>query len=225
MNIYYFIQHRLKQIQLQVSGYIIFTLTAFIILATGVMTKRFFPWLSQAILFFLGWLTWTFMEYIAHRFWMHNKTARGEKYVSSNHHYHHTHPTELKISNSDRFILLAIGIFILIIAFYLHNYSIIFAGLYSGFLSYLFMHVILHRKWAKILFPRLLQNHILHHCKFTNKCFGVTVTWWDKIFRTSAPRSYQISEKVISYYFGDTAEKKEKEMHEILKIKQTLNYN
>ena len=87
------------------------------------------------------------------------------------------------------------------------------------------MHVILHRKWAKTLFPRLLQNHILHHCKFTNKCFGVTVIWWDIIFATKAPRNYQISEKVISYYFGDPAEKKEIEMHETLKIRQNLYNN
>lgn len=225
MNFYYFMQHRLKQIQLQVSGYIIFILTTLIMLAAGVMTKKYFPWFSQAILFINGWLSWTFIEYIAHRFWMHNKTAQKEKPTLGRHMYHHTHPTEIKITNSDRLFLLAIGILTIFIAFYLHNYFILFAGFYSGFVSYTFMHVILHRKWSKNLFPGLLQNHILHHCKFSNKCFGVTVTWWDKIFETSAPRSYQISEKVISYYFGDTAEKKETEKHENLKINLQLNNN
>jgi hypothetical protein len=218
-------QQQLKKIQLQVLCFIFFMIPAIIILSTGVLTKNILPRLSQILFFILGWLTWTFLEYIAHRFWMHNKTAQKEKPALGGHMYHHTHPTELKISNSDRFLLLSIGLVILIIAFYLFNYFIIFAGFYWGFLSYTFMHVMLHRKWAKNFFPGLLQNHILHHCKFSNKCFGVTVTFWDKIFATSAPRSYQISEKVISYYFGETAEKKETEKHENLKINLQLNNN
>ncbi len=225
MNIYILMQRRFKRIQLQVLCFILFMLPASIILATGIMIKEFLPWLSQFILISLGWLTWTFLEYIAHRFWMHNKPANREKQAFSNHLHHHTHPTELKVSNSERILLLVTGILILIIGIYFHNYFILFAGFYWGFLSYTFMHVILHRKWAKTLFPGLLQNHILHHCKFTNRCFGVTVTWWDKIFATAAPSRYQISEKVISYYFGETEEKTEKEIHESLKISQNLYHN
>jgi sterol desaturase/sphingolipid hydroxylase (fatty acid hydroxylase superfamily) len=156
---------------------------------------------------------------------MHNKPAQREKQALSNHLYHHTHPTELKVSNTDRFLLLLSGIVIIIAAIFLQNYFTLFAGFYLGFLSYTFMHVILHRKWAKILFPRLLQNHILHHCKFSNKCFGITVIWWDKLFDTAAPQNFQISEKVISYYFGEPQEKKEKEIHEKLKISLQLYNN
>lgn len=218
-------QNRYKQIHVQALCFWIYLLPAFIILASGVMTKKFFPWISQAILFFLGWLTWTFLEYIAHRFWMHNKPTQREKQALSNHLYHHTHPTELKVSNTDRFLLLLSGIVIIIAAIFLQNYFTLFAGFYLGFLSYTFMHVILHRKWAKILFPRLLQNHILHHCKFSNKCFGITVIWWDKLFDTAAPKNFQVSEKVISYYFGDSLEKKEKEIHEKLKTSLQLYNN
>jgi Fatty acid hydroxylase superfamily len=225
MYTYILIQQRFKKIPLQVLCYWIYLFPAFIILLSGVLTKKFFPWISQAILFFLGWLTWTFLEYIAHRFWMHNKPAQKEKTTFNNHLYHHTHPTELKVSNTDRFLLLLSGILILIVAFFLQNYFTLFAGFYLGFLSYTFMHVILHRKWAKILFPQLLQNHILHHCKFTNKCFGVTVIWWDKFFATAAPRNFQISEKVISYYFGEHPGKNEKEIHEKLKPSLQLYNN
>jgi len=225
MNINYLMQQRCKPIQLQFVYLSVYTFVAIFILAAGIFTRKYFPWLSQFILIFLGWLTWTFLEYIAHRFWMHNKPAQREKTTLSNHLYHHTHPTELKVSNTDRFLLLLSGILIIIVAIFLQNYFTLFTGFYLGFLSYTFMHVILHRKWAKLLFPRQLQNHILHHCKFTNKCFGVTVIWWDMVFATTAPRNYQISEKVISYYFGDPAEKKEIEMHETLKIRQNLYNN
>jgi len=225
MNINYLMQQRSKPIQLQFVYLSVYTFAAILILAAGIFTRKYFPWLSQFILIFLGWLTWTFLEYIAHRFWMHNKQAQRQKRDFGNHVYHHTHPTELKVSNLHRFLLLVTGMLLLIASFYLNNYFILFAGFYFGFLNYIFMHVILHRKWAKTLFPRLLQNHILHHCKFTNKCFGVTVIWWDMVFATTAPRNYQISEKVISYYFGDPPEKKEIEMHETLKIRQNLYNN
>ena len=135
MNIYILMQQRFKQIQLQVICFLLFMLPASIILATGIMTKKFLPWLSQAILFSLGWLTWTFLEYIAHRFWMHNKPVQREKPAISNHLYHHTHPTELKVGNTDRFLLLLSGILIIIVAIFLQNYFTLFAGFYLGFLS------------------------------------------------------------------------------------------
>lgn len=225
MNVYNFMQRRFKHVEMQVLCWLIFTLPALIILVTGILIRKYFPWLSQLVLLFLGWITWTFIEYIAHRFWMHNKVAKREKPAFSNHLYHHTHPTELKVGDTERFLLLLTGILILVTSFYLHNYFTLFTGFYFGFLSYTFMHVILHRKWAKILFPQLLQNHILHHCKFTNKCFGVTVIWWDKLFATAAPRNFQISEKVISYYFGEPPENKEKEIHEKLKTSLQLFNN
>jgi sterol desaturase/sphingolipid hydroxylase (fatty acid hydroxylase superfamily) len=203
--------------QLQFRGYVIFIAIATIILATAVITKKILPWVSQVLLFFIGWLTWTFLEYISHRFWMHNKSAQKKKSTEGSHLYHHTHPTELKVTNTDRFLFLLTGILIIILAIILQNYFTLFAGLYVGFLSYTFMHVMLHRKWVKTFFPRLLQNHILHHCKFTNKCFGVTTIWWDRLFATSAPQNYQISEKVISYYFGDHQENNELKLHKKLR--------
>ena len=142
------------------------------------------------------------LEYIAHRFWM-KINPRKKRSSISNHLYHHTHPTELKVTDKDRFLLLISGVIIISFALLFHNYFTLFAGSYMGFLSYTFMHVVLHREWAKIVFPRLLKNHILHHCKFTNKCFGVTVIWWDKLFATAAPRDFHISDKVIRYYLGE----------------------
>lgn len=126
MNIYTFLQHRLKQMQLQFTGYVIFIAIATTILATAVMIKKIFPWVSQALLFFLGWITWTFLEYIAHRFWMHNKSAQKKKSTEGSHLYHHTHPTELKVSDSDRFLLLVGGILLLTTGLYLQNYFALF---------------------------------------------------------------------------------------------------
>jgi sterol desaturase/sphingolipid hydroxylase (fatty acid hydroxylase superfamily) len=183
------------------------------------------PVVSQIILFLFGWISWTFLEYIAHRFWMPFRATVGRSLDQSNHQYHYTHPTEIKITDTHRLFLLLPGIMIMIISIRLQNYFIIFGGLYAGFLTYLFMHGVLHRKWSAMLFPRLLQNHILHHCRFPNKCFGITVTWWDTLFGTAAPNKFKISEKVMSYYFGGLQEKKENEIHEKLKISQNFYNN
>jgi sterol desaturase/sphingolipid hydroxylase (fatty acid hydroxylase superfamily) len=117
------------------------------------------------------------------------------------------------------------GILIMLYAMLRLNYFTIFAGFYTGFMSYQFMHVILHRKWAYAVFTRLVQHHILHHCKFTNKCFGVTVTWWDIAFNTSAPKNYKVPEKIIKYYFGESQKINPPGSSEISKIKQTFYAN
>lgn len=225
MNIYIIMQHRYKQINRQFLCFWIYLLPASLLLISGILTRPFSLILSQIILFVFGWISWTFLEYIAHRFWMHYRPDVGKPRNHSNHLYHHTHPTEIKITDGHRLFLLLPGIMTMIISIYLQNYFTIFAGLYAGFLSYLFMHVMLHRKWSAVLFPRLLQNHILHHCRFPNRCFGITVTWWDSLFGTTAPNKFNISGKVKSYYFGEPGEKKEKEIHEMLKISQNFYNN
>lgn len=225
MNIYIIMQHRYKQINRQILCFWVYLLPATVLFVSGILTRSVSLVGSQIILFLFGWISWTFLEYIVHRFWMHYRPAAGKPRDQSNHQYHHAHPTEIKITDTHRLFLLLPGIMILLISIYLQNYFIVFAGLYAGFLTYLFMHVVLHRKWSAMLFPRLLQNHMLHHCRFPNKCFGITVTWWDTLFGTAAPVKFIISEKIKRYYFKETQEKKGKEMHEILKINQNLCNN
>lgn len=218
-------QHRFNQINRQIICFWIFLIPASSLLVIANLTRPVSVAFSQAILFILGWISWTFGEYIAHRFWMHNRPETGKPGKITNHQYHHTHPTELKIKDTHRILLLLPGILILLYALLQLNYFTIFAGFYAGFISYQFMHVILHQRWAYTVFTRLMQNHILHHCKFTNKCFGVTVTWWDVLFNTSAPKNYKVPERIINYYFGETQKNNQSETAEIIKIKDPFINN
>ncbi|HKP31954.1 MAG TPA: sterol desaturase family protein [Chitinophagaceae bacterium] len=154
--------------------------------------------LYVCILFVAGWFLWTFTEYILHRFWMHGRGHAG-KY----HSYHHTHPTEIKVTQLQRTILVIIVTAIGIVGIRIHPYVMVFDGFIFGFAAYCCMHWVLHQSWSRKLFPRLHRFHIYHHCKFPDSCYGVTVSWWDLIFRTIPPAEAKLSNKIISFYYGN----------------------
>jgi sterol desaturase/sphingolipid hydroxylase (fatty acid hydroxylase superfamily) len=51
-------------------------------------------------------------------------------------------------------------------------------------------------------FKKLQEFHIQHHCGDTDNCFGVTVTWWDKIFNTGPAADKIASKNKTAFYFG-----------------------
>jgi len=157
----------------------------------------------HGLLFLTGFITYTFIEYIAHRFWMHGKEKKHPGKSLERHVYHHTHPTELKITSPMRNRLLLGSILLIALSCWLDNYFTAFAGFYSGFVYYCFMHVFLHKPWAKKVFPRLQASHIHHHCKYPNRCFSTCITYWDQLFNTSAPKDIRISDRIFEFYFGE----------------------
>ena len=168
----------------------------------SLFTTMFFDtqfWIMQIFLFMLGWFSWTFIEYFAHRFWMHSLN----KNTQSNHLHHHSHPTEIKITSVQRILLLSLMAIFIYFSCILQNYFILFAGFFSGFAGYTFVHVMLHTRWCAKLFPRLCEFHIHHHCKYPDKCFGVTSTWWDYIFKTIPPKNVTITPRIKAFYFGE----------------------
>lgn len=62
--------------------------------------------LFHLLLFSTGFFTFTFLEYIAHRFWMHGKEIKHPGKSLERHMDHHRHPTELKITPELRLRLL-----------------------------------------------------------------------------------------------------------------------
>jgi sterol desaturase/sphingolipid hydroxylase (fatty acid hydroxylase superfamily) len=64
---------------------------------------------------------------------------------------------------------------------------VFFPGFILGYLLYGSIHYAIHAwkppfKWLKPLW----QNHYLHHYKNDDKGFGVSTTFWDKIFGTAS---------------------------------------
>jgi 4-hydroxysphinganine ceramide fatty acyl 2-hydroxylase len=163
--------------------------------------KESAPFLFQSILVALGFITWTFFEYILHRFWMHAKHGHAEgRNDRFNHQHHHTHPTDIRVTNSQRTIGLILTVGLLLTGFLLNDYFSLFSGFFTGFASYTMMHWVLHQPWAGHIFPKLQRQHIHHHLKYPNLCFGVTTTVWDSVFHTSAPKGAVIPEKTYRFY-------------------------
>lgn len=157
--------------------------------------------LFHSILFLDGWLTWTLVEYILHRFWNHSKSADKQNVIVQRHLHHHTHPTEIKVTGKQRLEMVLIGVVLIILSTWADNFITFLAGLWVGFSWFFMMHYFLHQVWVKNVFPRLLEYHIIHHCKEPDRCFGVSVTWWDLLFGTGPSTRKMISEKVIAFYF------------------------
>ena len=158
--------------------------------------------LFHGLLFSAGFMFFTFLEYIAHRFWMHGKEEKHPGKSLERHMLHHRHPTELKITSAMRNRLLLGSILLIALSCWIDNYFTLFAGLYSGFVYYCFMHVFLHKPWAKKLFPELQVSHIHHHCKYPNRCFSTCITWWDRLFNTNVPKEIKITDRILEFYFG-----------------------
>lgn len=167
-----------------------------------IQSKDYNRLLFHGLLFFTGFIVFTFLEYIAHRFWMHGKEDKHPGKSLEQHMHHHRYPTELKITSNMRNRLLLANILLVASACWLDNYFTLFTGFYTGFVFYCFMHVFLHKTWAKKVFPSLQVSHIHHHCKYPDRCFSTCITWWDELFNTSVSKEVRISDKVLQFYFG-----------------------
>lgn len=175
-----------------------------------VYLKQYFKWqIVYGYLFFLGWFSWTFLEYMFHRFVWHSKRSNkgNSKTDTSNHLYHHQHPSEIKMTSLTR-SLLAIGCLLLaVISIFKHNYLTIITGFICGFTFYNFTHWLLHQKFSERLFPKKVRYHIYHHCRYPDKCFGISISWWDDLFGTVPGQPSIIRGKVVDFYFGEKMNK------------------
>ncbi len=141
-------------------------------------------------LFFLGWLAWSFVEYILHRYVFHwtKDTPLGRRIHFLLHGVHHDFP-----SDKDRLVM-PLGVSIpLGIIFYalfhwlmgLHFGEPFFAGFTIGYLAYDGTHYYVHHfKQTTRLGKFLRKHHMLHHHADHEGGFGVSSPLWDLVFNT-----------------------------------------
>jgi len=175
---------------LMVSPIVIFT----------VLIRHSLPLVFHGLLIVTGWCTWTFVEYILHRFWMHDKNSGST--MTEYHVHHHKNPNEHVVTNFHRIAMMAVLTVLVLIAKYLDNYFTFFLGFCVGFEMYLLIHRFIHLRIGQRVFKRLVRYHIYHHCKYTDTCFGVTVPWWDDLFKT-VPSAPKITQRIVDFYFKD----------------------
>jgi sterol desaturase/sphingolipid hydroxylase (fatty acid hydroxylase superfamily) len=141
------------------------------------------------LLFTIGWLTWSFTEYIMHRYVFHMKPSNTfkRKIQYAFHGVHHEYPKDKTRLAMPPLMSLTIA-FILFYLFYSFMGTHVFGflpGFLIGYASYLFVHYIVHAyPPPNNVFRELWINHAVHHYKDDKLIYGVSSPLWDYVFGT-----------------------------------------
>lgn len=148
-------------------------------------------------LFVFGLFFWTFAEYMLHRFVFHWVTEAkwSQRFHFIMHGAHHHYPTDkerLLMPPVPGIILASLLFGLFYVVFWMIGYSNLvygfFPGFFIGYLMYSFVHRATHVMRPPKRFRDLWHHHSLHHYKYPNKAFGVSNTFWDRVFGTMPPK-------------------------------------
>lgn len=141
------------------------------------------------ILFFAGWLVFTWVEYMVHRhvFHMPVYTQTRAKIQYTMHGVHHEFPRDKDRLAMPPLISITVAT-ILLLLFRLIMGDFVFAflpGFLVGYASYLAVHYMIHAYQPPKNFLKILWiNHGVHHYKDGEIVFGVSSPLWDYVYGT-----------------------------------------
>lgn len=198
--------HRLFSKWFEVYSILVCIAMAFPFIILAIFFKNI-NWLFHTLLFTCGWLIWTWIEYHVHRFVMHPRSGKWKTATSQSHQHHHRQPSELEVTLLYRILLFLLNCGLFYVAYRLNNFFTLFAGFSWGAAAFCYIHYLLHQSWTKTFMSRHHEFHIYHHCKYTDRCFGVSVIWWDHLFFTAPPKKVSLGEPIIDFYYQSSASK------------------
>jgi 4-hydroxysphinganine ceramide fatty acyl 2-hydroxylase len=144
--------------------------------------------LSQLVLYISGFIFFTLVEYLIHRFIFHSGDYSNKKtWQFKIHGIHHANSKDKeRLAMPLPLAILIASIFFSIYWLIMKSYVFFFfPGFLLGYTFYLSIHFIIHTKNPPQNNMRFLwKNHAIHHHKHDNKMFGVTTPFWDIIFKT-----------------------------------------
>ena len=144
--------------------------------------------LQIAIIFTIGFFTWTFFEYMMHRFLYHDRkdASYNNKFNYLFHGIHHEYP-----SDRSRVVLPVIpslafaAVFFTFFWLTLGKYAFVFgAGFLIGYITYMTIHYAVHKYPTPKRFSFWWNFHNIHHYQQHDRAFGVTNPFWDMLFGT-----------------------------------------
>ena len=149
-------------------------------------------------LFSVAIFTWTFAEYILHRYLFHfvNDNPAVKRFHFVMHGSHHEFPKD-----EERLLMPPVPGLILATALFTIFYILFFfvgkadwtwaffPGFFLGYLMYSFVHRATHVYKPPKMLKHLWAHHSLHHYKYPNRCFGVSNRFWDRVFGTMPPKN------------------------------------
>lgn len=144
-------------------------------------------------LYLLGVLTWTLIEYWAHRklFHFHPSSKLGKRLIWILHGVHHDWPNDkyrLVFPPSLSLLVAAALYYLLSVSVgEVHRYAPL-AGIATGYLAYDMIHYATHHFSMKGKIGKFLRSyHMVHHFKHPELGFGVSNPLWDYVFGTTYP--------------------------------------
>lgn len=145
--------------------------------------------LMTSILFIVGVLSFTLLEYVAHRWLYHmpGTTPFKARLTYVFHGVHHDSPRDKKrLALPPLVSAIVAAVFILLFWSIMGNYGLAFGGGFMvGYASYLFVHYAVHvYKPPKNFLKIIWKHHNIHHYVDNTAAFGVSSPLWDHIFRT-----------------------------------------
>jgi sterol desaturase/sphingolipid hydroxylase (fatty acid hydroxylase superfamily) len=144
---------------------------------------------TTLVLFFVGFIAFTWVEYNVHRYVFHMKTYTElrNKIQYIIHGVHHEFPKDKDRLAMPPLLSITIGT-ILLLLFRVIMGDFVFAflpGFMVGYASYLSVHYLVHAyPPPKNFFKALWVNHSVHHYKDGEVVFGVSSPLWDYIYGT-----------------------------------------
>ena len=145
--------------------------------------------ITLAIIFFAGLFTWTFFEYILHRYIFHfvNETKWAQRFHYLIHGVHHEYPKDkLRLVMPPMASLAIAVIFFFAFNLILGRYvSVFFGGFITGYICYDMIHYTLHAfRKPKNAFKFYWDYHNIHHFREPDNAYGVSSPLWDIVFGT-----------------------------------------
>lgn len=168
-------------------------LTIFSLYAIGLLwwsfDHRFLSIWETVLIFFLGTLSFTLIEYLMHRYLFHlpPTSERNKKIAYMLHGIHHDYPKDKDRLAMPPYLSIALATgFLFLFKLMMGNAAFAFtAGFVLGYAGYLFVHYIVHAfQVPNNPFKILWVHHGIHHYKRPDAAFGVSSPLWDIIFRT-----------------------------------------
>ncbi len=153
------------------------------------LNQNYHAWFAVSMIPF-GLLTWTFAEYVIHRFVFHRVPI-----IQQMHQAHHNETLAL-IGTPTLLSCVALLFFVLLPLSYLLGTSLallVFSGFMFGFLSYNFVHYAVHHlsSGGYHFMKKLKWQHNVHHHGSSDFNFGVTTALWDHVFRTYSSKMHE----------------------------------
>jgi sterol desaturase/sphingolipid hydroxylase (fatty acid hydroxylase superfamily) len=178
--------------------HIAFPISIFIFIAIGLIyygiTYSFINVLEAVGFFLLGWLIFSWLEYMAHRFVFHMETdtpikARVQYTFHGNHHEYPKDKDRLAMPPIVSLFIASFLFFVFKLIFGQFVFGVV-AGLLFGYAMYLFVHYAVHAYAPpKNFLKQLWIHHSIHHYKDPNVAYGVSSPLWDYILGTMPKRA------------------------------------